>query len=129
MARYTLPTRKAPRKASRASCLLLGFTLLTWLLLLPLVVNVAGRIEALSRVRAEIQRMQDQLERDAARVDNLRAALDYARSESFVEYWARTQQRWSRADEVVVVVPDGRRPAYLWWESFLEQPRPSQPNN
>ncbi|MCS6774148.1 MAG: hypothetical protein RMM31_03175 [Anaerolineae bacterium] len=106
----------------------MGFALLIWLLLLPLIVNITGRLASVSRARAEVERARAQVVDTTRHIANLKMALEFARSESFVEYWARTQQRWSRAGEVVVVVPDTAFSTTVWWQPFLEGPD-SPPRN
>jgi hypothetical protein len=100
--------------------------LLTWfavgalLLALPLLFNIVSRVEAQMRMWSEVQRMTQQVNAAEARLAGLRAALNYAQSDAFVEEWARVYARWSKEGEVIVVPPAPREAARLWWESFLK---------
>lgn len=100
--------------------LLVWFSVGALLLSLPLAFNIASRLQAEARMRAEVERMTREVSIAEAKLVGLRAALDYARSELFVEEWARVRSRWSKEGEVVVVPSMTREPAYLWWESFLK---------
>lgn len=88
---------------------------------MPLLFNTVGRVQAEARMQAEVDRMTRQVEATQAKLTGLRNALAHAKSDAFVEYWARVQARWSRPDEVVVMPPMSDEPAALWWEDFLKQ--------
>jgi hypothetical protein len=99
--------------------------LLIWLsvaaitLSLPLIFNVAARLQAEARMATEVARMTQQVQDAELRLARLRAALDYARSDAFVERWARVHARWSKVGEVVVVPPVTEQEPRVWWEDFL----------
>jgi len=99
---------------------LIWFAVGALLLALPLLFNIVSRVEAEMRMWSEVARMTQQVNVAEARLAGLRAALDYARSDAFVEEWARVYARWSREGEVVVVPPAPRKATRLWWENFLK---------
>ncbi len=100
--------------------LLIWFSIGALLLSLPLTFNIVSRLQAEARMRAEVERMTQEVSTAETKLAGLRAALDYARSEAFVEEWARVRARWGREGEVIVVSPVMREPPYLWWEDFLK---------
>ncbi|PJF46663.1 MAG: hypothetical protein D6709_02430 [Chloroflexi bacterium] len=100
--------------------LLVWFSIGALLLALPLAFNIASRLQAEARMRAEVERMTQEVNAAETKLAGLRAALGYARSEAFAEEWARARARWSKDGEVIVVPPMMRKPSHLWWESFLK---------
>ncbi|GIV83844.1 MAG: hypothetical protein KatS3mg052_0851 [Candidatus Roseilinea sp.] len=117
---------RAPHRFDRISLppavnrLLVWFSVGALLLALPLAFNIAARLQAEARMRAEVERMTREVSMAEAKLVGLRAALDYASSEAFVEEWARVRARWSKEGEVIVVPPMMREPSHLWWERFLK---------
>ena len=77
-------------------------------------------MQAEARMQTETSRMSQQLTADQAKLTGLRNALDYAKSDTFTERWARTWARWGKDGEVVVVPPATGETAHLWWEEFLK---------
>jgi len=63
--------------------------------------------------------MRQQVKLAETKLAGLRAALDYANSDAYVERWARVQARWSKAGEVVVL-PTTEQAPRIWWEDFLQ---------
>jgi len=111
---------RATEPSSPLNRLLIWFSVAAITLSLPLAFNIAARLQAEARMSAEVERMTQQVRDAEDRLTRLRAALDYARSDAFVERWARVHARWSRAGEVVVVVPPAtEREPRIWWEDFL----------
>lgn len=106
--------------SSTVNRLLIWFSIGALLLSLPLAFNIISRVQAEARMRAEVERMTQEVSTAETKLAGLRAALDYARSESFVEEWARVWARWSREGEVIVVPPATRETPRLWWEDFLK---------
>jgi hypothetical protein len=100
--------------------LLLWFSIGAILLSLPLLINIVGRMEAEARMSAEVTRVTQKLAQDEAKLNGLKNALDYAKSDAYTERWARVSARWSRDGEVVVVPPASGETAHLWWEMFLK---------
>ncbi|BCX04166.1 MAG: hypothetical protein KatS3mg053_2104 [Candidatus Roseilinea sp.] len=116
----------APHRFDRVSSpstvnrLLIWFSIGALLLSLPLVFNIVYRVQAEARMRAEVERMTQQVSAAEAKLSGLRAALDYARSDAFVEEWARVRARWGKEGEIIVVPPVPRETTRLWWEDFLK---------
>ena len=105
---------------STANRLLIWFSVGALLLALPLLFNIVSRVQAEMRMWSEVERMTQQVNATEAKLAGLRAALDYAQSDAFVEEWARVYARWGREGEVVVVPPAAREVTRLWWEDFLK---------
>ncbi|MCS7056480.1 MAG: hypothetical protein NZM18_09970 [Thermoflexales bacterium] len=121
MAQPLLPHRFDPASSpSTVNRLLVWFSIGALLLSLPLALNIVSRVEAEARMRAEVERMTQEVSAAEAKLAGLRAALDHARSDAFVEAWARVQMRWSKQGEVIVVPSTARRSSHLWWEDFLK---------
>jgi hypothetical protein len=110
----------ASSTSSAASRLLVWFSLGALLLSLPLMVNIVGRAQAQSRLQAEVNRVSQSIQTDEAKLKGLRSAYEHAKSDAFVEEWARVRARWGRDGEVVVVPPASGEVARLWWEDFLK---------
>lgn len=100
--------------------LLIWFSIGALLLSLPLLLNIVGRVQAEARMQAETTRMSAQIAADELRLQGLKNALDYAKTDAFTERWARAWARWGRDGEVVVVPPASGETAHLWWEEFLK---------
>lgn len=97
------------------------------LLSLPLIVNFVGRVQAESKMAAEVQRRSEEVQKDQTTLTQLHAALDYAKSDAFTERYAREQARYAKPGEVVVVPPglqDSATPHPAWWEDFVALPTP-----
>jgi cell division protein FtsB len=105
---------------STANRLLVWFSIGALLLSLPLLFNVVTRLQSESRMQAEVDRISQQVSASEARLAGLRNALDYAKSDAYVEQWARARARWGRDGEVVVVPPASGDASRLWWEDFLK---------
>lgn len=114
---YRFDQASSPSLANR---LLIWFSIGALLLSLPLLFNIVTRAQAEVRMQAEVDRMTQQVSAMEEKREHLRAALDYARSDAFVEEWARTRARWSRDGEVVIIPPTFRESARVWWEDFLK---------
>ena len=56
------------------------------------------------QMQAEDWRLEQAVAAEQARHDELVAQLEYARSDEYVEYWARGEARLARPGEVAVVV-------------------------
>lgn len=106
--------------ATVASRLLVWFSLGALLLSLPLMVNIVGRAQAQARLQAEVNRVSQTIQMDENKFKGLNTALEHARSDAFVEEWARVRARWGKDGEVVVVPPASGEVAHLWWEDYLK---------
>lgn len=113
------PNDQTPSSAAR---------MLTWaaalmiLLTLPLLVNFIGKLQAESKMSAEVQRRSEQLQKNETTLIQLRAALEYAKSDTFTERYAREQARLAKPGEVVVVPPSMQDPYRMrkaWWAEFV----------
>ena len=92
------------------------------LLSLPLVVNFLGRWQSESKMAGEVQRRAEQVQKDETTLTQLRSALEYAKSDTFTERYAREQARLAKPGEVVVVPPsmqDASKAHKVWWEEFV----------
>lgn len=116
-ASYTFDQNSSPSTANR---LLIWFSIGALLLALPLLFNIVYRVQAEARMQAEVNRMTQQVDATEAKLDGLRKALDYARSDAYVEQWARVRSRWGKDGEVVVVPPTSATVSRLWWDDFLK---------
>lgn len=117
------PARAQQEPASTpavASRLLVWFSLGALLLSLPLMVNVVGRLQAQARLQAEVNRVSQSIQMDENKLKGVNNALAYAKSDVFVEEWARVRARWGKDGEVVVVPPASGAVARLWWEDFIK---------
>lgn len=84
------------------------------------MVNIVGRAQAQARLQAEVNRVTQTIQKDEDKFKGLNNALAHARSDAFVEEWARVRARWGKDGEVVVVPPASGEVARLWWEDFLK---------
>lgn len=84
------------------------------------MVNIVGRAQAQARLQAEVNRVTQTIQKDEDKFKGLNNALAHARSDAFVEEWARVRARWGKDGEVVVVPPGSGEVARLWWEDFLK---------
>jgi cell division protein FtsB len=105
-----------------SSRLLLWLSIALLVLSVPLAVNIVGRIQAEARMRAEVERLTSEVTRDEKCLAQLDNAVAYARTDAFVEQWARERERLSKPGEVSVVpaAASGVQPAALWWEDFVD---------
>ena len=85
---------------SRSWQLLIGTTLV---LIVPLMVDIQGRMEVLRRMREEEARLAQELTTMREEHENLEARLEFVLSEPFLEQWARVDLRLGRPGEVAIV--------------------------
>jgi hypothetical protein len=103
--------------------LLIGLFIFCMLMLLPLVANILGRIEAETKMRTEHQRLTTEVQRSEKCLQELDNAVEYAKSDAYVEQWARERERLGKPGEVVIVPASGGpgvQPARPWWESQVD---------
>lgn len=105
---------------STANRLLIWFSIGALLLSLPLLFNIMYRVQAEARMQAEVNRMTQQVSATETKLHGLRNALVYARSDAYVEQWARVRARWGKDGEVTVVPPASGESSRLWWDDFLK---------
>jgi cell division protein FtsB len=110
-----------------------------------LVVDFARRTATIYRIKSEAVRLEEEVAEARARSEALEARLRYVQSDAYVEELARTQLKWARPGETVVVVmatpqavptpPPGKQYAVTdgpppetqwqaWWLLFLDIPPP-----
>lgn len=139
------PQTPPPRRRERPqqlSSLQIAFAVILSLGLL-LVINFSGRIARGQQMEAERRRLQATIDvLETQRVDLLKAR-DYAANDASIEYWAHTQGKMVRGDEVLVIPipagvvaptplppvpafastpePDSEVPRWhLWWNLFFD---------
>ncbi len=113
-----------------------------------LVVDFARRTAATYRVKSEAVRLEEEVAAARTRRQALQARLSYVQSDAYIEEIARTQLKWARQGETVVVVmptpqavpvpssegkpfaaTDGATPQspwQAWWRLFFGTPPPGQ---
>ena len=119
-----MPSNRPNQQHILSSRALLWFTLCVVLLVLPLLLNVVNRVQAEQRMQAAVTQMSAQVQIHQEKLKRLEAAEAYARSDAYVERWARVQQHWIRNGEVAVIAPS-TSPLQMqpqpWWEQVLNQ--------
>ncbi len=99
---------------------MLWFSLGALLLALPLMLNLSSRLQSEARMRAEVEQQAREVAALESQVAALQEALAHARSDAFVEAWARTH-RWARPGEVPIIPADLQPTPSPWWQQFIEQ--------
>jgi cell division protein FtsB len=110
-----------------------------------LVVDFARRTAATYKIKAEAARLEQEVAQVRAQRQELEAHLNYVKSDAYVEEIARTQLKWAKEGETVVVVMatpqpvsappvDNRTspadsfvpqsPWQAWWLIFFDVPPP-----
>jgi cell division protein FtsB len=110
-----------------------------------LVVDFARRTATTFRIKNEAARLEQEIAVVRSRRETLEARLNYVQSDAYVEELARTQLKWARPGETVVVVmatpqpvvtppPAGDAtpaevvapgaPWQAWWRLFFKAPPP-----
>jgi cell division protein FtsB len=121
-------------------------TIIVLTISLFLVVDFARRTAVTYRIKGEAVRLEEEVAAVRAERQALEAHLNYVKSDAYVEEIARTQLKWAREGETVVVVlatpeatpappadhqapaPDGAAPQApweAWWLVFFNIPPPS----
>lgn len=103
---------------------LLLFAMGLALLAMPLALNVMNRVQAEQRMRHAVEQMSAQVKLNEKKLAQLSDAANYAKSDAYVEHWARVQQRWVRTGETPVISPNIDQMEMVpqpWWEQFLNQ--------
>lgn len=111
-----------------------------------LVVDFGRRTAASYQIKGEVERLQQEVAAARARREALDARLAYVKSDDYVEEIARTQLKWAREGETVVVVMATPQPApstppsgqpvskdnetpqsswHAWWFLFFDGPPPA----
>ncbi len=85
----------------------------------PLVVNLISRAGNETKTLQEVVRMREEVRLSEIRRDQVKAALNYAGTDAFVEYYARAYLRWAKPGDTVIV-PSTAPPTRKWWEEFVK---------
>jgi hypothetical protein len=126
MARRSNSFRRFESESSQpitASRLLIALTVFSLLFSLPLLINIVSRVQAETRMRAEHERLAQQLAIDEKCLAQLNDAVAFAKTDAFAEQWARERERLGKDGEVVIVpATDGDtvQPARPWWEERID---------
>jgi cell division protein FtsB len=70
---------------------------------LALGLDFSRRVASTRRIQGELQQLSADLGREQARNTQLQAQLDYVKSDAYVEDWARSEEKWVRPGEYLVV--------------------------
>lgn len=92
------------------------------LMSLPLMIRLLDRLSYESTARAQVEVVAAQVKSKERELGNLREALAHARSDEYVEYWARVQMRMGKPGETIVIPSDGSgaiRPVTPWWQDYV----------
>jgi hypothetical protein len=105
------------------SRLLLALFIVSLLMSLPLALNIVGRIQAEARMRAEFDRLAVEVQDGEHCLAQLSEAVEYAKTDAYVERWARERERLGKEGETVIVPASsqtGVSPARPWWEEQVD---------
>jgi cell division protein FtsB len=73
------------------------------ILLMPLLVDVNGRISVIRRMRQEETRLEQELTQAQAERDALQEQLEFVASDAYLEQWARVEARMTLPGQVVII--------------------------
>jgi cell division protein FtsB len=93
------------------------------LMLLPLAANILSRIQAETKMRTEQERLTTEVERSEKCLQELDNAVEYAKTDAYVESWARERERLGKQGEVVIVPASNGsavKQARPWWEERVD---------
>jgi hypothetical protein len=85
----------------------------------PLVFNLISRAGNETKTLQEVVRMREEVRLSEIRRDQVNAALNYAGTDAFVEFYARAYLRWAKPGDTVIV-PSTAPPTRKWWEEFVK---------
>jgi hypothetical protein len=85
----------------------------------PLVFNLISRAGNETKTLQEVVRMREEIRLGEIRRDQVKAALNYAGTDAFVDYYARAYLRWAKPGDIVIV-PATAPPTRKWWEEFVK---------
>jgi cell division protein FtsB len=103
--------------------LLIALFAFSVLMSLPLAVNILSRIQAEAKMRAEQERLTTEVERTEKCLQELDTAVEYAKSDAYVESWARERERLGKQGEVVIVPASNGSAVHQarpWWEERVD---------
>ena len=103
-----------------------------------LALGFNSRLTAIRQMRQDEARLKQAVATEETRQAGLKSYLDYVRSESYVEHWARVDARMAKTGEVAVIPvaptasqPGSNSPAPVqapatildeWWALFFGEP-------
>jgi hypothetical protein len=108
-----------PRSETPASQPLIWVSLGLLAISLPLVFNLISRTGNEAKTLQEVVRMREEVRLAEIRRDQVKAALNFAGTDAFVEYYARAYLRWAKPGDTVIV-PATAPPTRKWWEEFVK---------
>ncbi|MGD9100838.1 MAG: septum formation initiator family protein [Anaerolineae bacterium] len=73
------------------------------ILLMPLIVDINGRISVIRRMHQEETRLKQELADIQAEQEALQTQLDFVASDAYLEQWARVDARMTRPGEVTII--------------------------
>jgi cell division protein FtsB len=103
--------------------LLIALFAFSVLMSLPLAVNILSRIQAEAKMRAEQERLTTEVERTEKCLQELDTAVEYAKSDAYVESWARERERLGKQGEIVIVPASNGSAVHQarpWWEERVD---------
>jgi cell division protein FtsB len=103
--------------------LLVALFVFSVLMSLPLAVNILSRIQAETKMRTEQERLTTEVERSEKCLQELDNAVEYAKTDAYVESWARERERLGKQGEVVIVPASNGssvKQARPWWEERVD---------
>jgi hypothetical protein len=103
--------------------LLVALAICSLLFSLPLLVNIVGRMQAETRMRAERDRIAAEVSVNEKCRAQLDAAVEYAKSDAYVEQWARERERLGKSGEVIIVPASADAASQTirpWWEQQVD---------
>jgi len=119
MRRASAP-QEEPQHNSRIAALFITLLIgLSTTLSLTMLVNLPARLDALRRVESEAQRLSRVVQCEEKTLAGLQAAMEYARSNAFVEQWARQHHRTQPGEVLVIFPQDTTAPPSPWWAPFV----------
>jgi cell division protein FtsB len=73
------------------------------ILLMPLIVDINGRISVIRRMHQEETRLKQELADIQTEQEALQTQLDFVASDAYLEQWARVDARMTRPGEVAII--------------------------
>ncbi len=73
------------------------------ILLMPLIVDINGRISVIRRMHQEKSRLQQELIKVQTEQETLQAQLEFVASDAYLEQWARVDARMTKPGEIAII--------------------------
>ena len=90
--------KSSPRFATIVACVV------TFAVIGGVVWGFIQQLALAEQIRAEEERLENELAAEQARYKELKTQLEYVSSDEYVEYWARTEAHMVRLGETVVIM-------------------------